>query len=290
MDEISTVFYDDIKNIITSAQTAAVRSVDRHRVIMYWQLGERIFTEEQRGENRATYGEYLLRNISKRLEEEFGSGFSYRQLAYCRKFYRLYPIVNAVRSQLNWYQYRLLTRIDDDYKREYYELEATNNAWTGRELERQINASLYERLLLSNDKESVLAIARKERTPESPTEIIKDPISPTALPRGNRNQNPQNNAPRPRPTTNVCKLLRPLRKTPRRKPNRRHPTMRRKKRRPRKNNSPRKQHNHTNQPIPTIPPLRRNPAKRNQRSLTNDRIIKKAAHPSRLYNFPHLLT
>jgi len=143
---------------------------------MYWQLGERIFVEEQRGEDRAKYGEYLIKNLAKDLESEFGSGFTYRQLAYCRQFYRTYPIVNAVRAQLNWYQYRLLISINDDYKREYYELEATNNAWTGRELERQINSSLYERLLLSNDKEAVLAIARKERIPEHPTEIIKDPM------------------------------------------------------------------------------------------------------------------
>jgi len=174
--DISENFYNEVRNIIINAQTAAVRSVDFQRVMMYWQLGERIFVEEQRGEDRAKYGEYLINNLSETLKKEFGSGFSYRQLAYCRKFYKVYPIVNAVRAELNWYQYRLLVSIDDDYKREYYELEATNNAWTGRELERQINSSLYERLLLSNDKESVLAVARKERIPENPTEIIKDPM------------------------------------------------------------------------------------------------------------------
>ena len=143
---------------------------------MYWRLGERIFVEEQHEKNRAEYGEYLIRNLSRQLESEFGSGFSYRQLARARKFYRTYPIVTAVRSQLNWFQYRLLIGVDDDSKREYYEHEAVNNGWTGRELERQINASLYERLLLSNDKESVLAVARRERIPERPTEIIKDPM------------------------------------------------------------------------------------------------------------------
>ena len=71
--------------------------------MMYWKLGERIFVEEQRGKDRAEYGEYLITNLSKQLENEFGSGFSYRQLAYCRKFYRIYPIVNAVRSQLKMY-------------------------------------------------------------------------------------------------------------------------------------------------------------------------------------------
>lgn len=94
----------------------------------------------------------------------------------CRQFYRIYPIANAVRSQLNWTQYRMLIQIPDPDKREYYELEAVNNGWTGRELERQINSMLYERLLLSNDKEAVLAVARNERIPESPKEIIKDPM------------------------------------------------------------------------------------------------------------------
>ena len=112
----------------------------------------------------------------KGIEKEFGSGFSVRQLERARQFYRTYPIASAVRSQLNWYQYRLLIQIDDKDKREYYELEAANNNWTGRELERQINSGLYERLLLSNDKKAVLEIARKERIPESPTEIIKDPM------------------------------------------------------------------------------------------------------------------
>ena len=70
----------------------------------------------------------------------------------------------------------MLIQISDPDKREYYELEAINNSWNGRELERQINSQLYERLLLSNDKESVLAVARKERIPETPQEVIKDPM------------------------------------------------------------------------------------------------------------------
>jgi predicted nuclease of restriction endonuclease-like (RecB) superfamily len=173
---ISVSFYDDVKNIIADARSAAVRSVDFQRVAMYWKLGERIFVEEQRGQDRAEYGSYLIKNLANVIEPEFGSGFSVRQLELCRQFYRVYPIANALRSQFNWYQYRLLIRIEDDHKREYYELEAANHAWTGRELERQINAALYERLLISNDKEALLAVARKERIPEKPTEIIKDPM------------------------------------------------------------------------------------------------------------------
>jgi predicted nuclease of restriction endonuclease-like (RecB) superfamily len=143
---------------------------------MYWRLGERIFLEEQRGEDRAEYGAYLIRNLADVIEPEFGSGFGIRQLERARQFYRVYPIASALRTQLNRMQYRLLISIDDEFKREYYELEAANQGWTGRELERHINAALYERLLMSNDRESVLAVARRERIPEKPTEIIKDPM------------------------------------------------------------------------------------------------------------------
>ena len=174
--ELHNDFISDIKGIITSARDSAIRSVDSERVKMYWRLGERIFVEEQQEKERAEYGSYLLRNLSVKIQPEFGSGFSVRVLEQCRQFYRTYPITNALRSQLNWYQYRLLIQIDNEDKREYYELETVNNGWTGRELERQINSGLYERLLLSNDKKSILEIARKERIPERPTDIIKHPM------------------------------------------------------------------------------------------------------------------
>ncbi len=168
--------YRDVKLIIESARNNAIRSVDSCRVQMYWNLGKRIFEEEQQGKDRADYGMYLIRNLASVIEPEFGSGFSVRQLEQSRQFYRTYPNANTLRSQLNWSQYRRLIQIDDPDKREYYELESVNNAWTARETERQINSLLYERLLASNDKESVLAVARKERIPENPTEIIKEPM------------------------------------------------------------------------------------------------------------------
>jgi predicted nuclease of restriction endonuclease-like (RecB) superfamily len=175
--ELTNNFVSEIRNIITSSKQAAVRSVDFTRVLMYWKLGERIMVEEQQGKERAEYGSYLLKNLAITLEPEFGSGFSYRQLAFCRQFFLTYPIVNAVRSQFNWYQYRLLIQVDNTDKREYYEWEALHNCWTGRELERQINSGLYERLLLSNDKLTLLELARRERIPQQPTEIIKDPMT-----------------------------------------------------------------------------------------------------------------
>jgi len=176
VQQLEKNFVADVRQIIETAKTNAVRSVDFQRVIMYWKLGERIVVEEQQGKARADYGTYLIRNLAETLEPDYGSGFSVRTLEQCRQFFRTYPIANAVRSQFNWYQYRLLIQIVDEYKREYYEHEALHNCWTGRELERQINSGLYERLLLSNDKKSVLEVARRERIPEKPSEIIKDPM------------------------------------------------------------------------------------------------------------------
>ena len=160
---------DDARTIINSARSSAVRSVDFCRVQMYWNLGKRIFEEEQQGKERADYGTYLVKTLVKNLEKEYGSGFGERQLERARQFYRLYQIPSALRTELNWSQYKLLIAISDPSKREYYELESANNGWTARETERQINSQLYERLLISNDKERVLAVARKERIPENPT-------------------------------------------------------------------------------------------------------------------------
>jgi predicted nuclease of restriction endonuclease-like (RecB) superfamily len=168
--------YEDVRAIIEEARANAVRSVDFNRVLMYWKTGRRVFEEEQQGANRADYGSFLIERLAQRLEPGYGSGFSKRQLHFSVQFYRAYPKVNALRSQLNWTQYRTLIQIADTDKREYYELEAANNGWTARELERQKNSLLYERLLKSNDKEAVLAIARGQRTPESPAEIVKDPM------------------------------------------------------------------------------------------------------------------
>ncbi|WP_404811959.1 YhcG family protein [Capnocytophaga canimorsus] len=168
--------FTDIKDIILQAREKAIRSVNNARTLMYWHIGKRIFEEEQQGKKRADYGSYLIKELSAKLEPDFGSLCSFRQLNLYRQFYKTFPIVNALHSQLNWTQYKILMRIDDQHKREFYIAETTKNNWTSRQLERQINASLYERLLLSNDKESVLAVARNERQPSDPKEIIKDPM------------------------------------------------------------------------------------------------------------------
>ncbi len=166
----------EIKSLIAKAKDGAIRSVDHYRTVMYWHIGERIFNEEQQGKDRADYGNYLIKYLSEELQPEFGSGFSARNLHWYRQFYRTFPIVNSLRSQLSWTHYRLLLRIDNEDKREYYIAETTKNNWSVRQMERQINSQLFERLLLSNDKENVLAVARNEVIPTNPNEIIKDPL------------------------------------------------------------------------------------------------------------------
>ncbi|KGQ49955.1 hypothetical protein JL04_04530 [Gallibacterium anatis] len=143
---------------------------------MYWHIGKRIFEEEQQGQERADYGAYLIKSLAQQLQPEFGSGFSARQLERYRQFYRTFPIASALRTQLNWTQYKSLISINDPDKREFYIAESIKNHWSSRQLERQINSNLYERLLLSNDKASVLAVANNQLIPSDPKQIIKDPM------------------------------------------------------------------------------------------------------------------
>jgi hypothetical protein len=91
----------EIKNIILKARETAIRSVNWERTLMYWHIGKRIFEEEQQGKERADYGTYLIKYLSEQLQPEFGSGFGYRQLELMRQFYRVFPIANALSSQLS---------------------------------------------------------------------------------------------------------------------------------------------------------------------------------------------
>lgn len=174
--ELKKSLVDEILVIINGSQARAIRSVDNERVLMYWQIGKVIFEEEQQGKDRAGYGDFLIKTLSEVLVLHYGTGFSYRQLNSFRQFYRMFPIVNALRSQFSWTHYRTLIRIDNQDKREFYIAEAEKNNWTARQLERQVNSQLFERLLLSNDVQSVLAVAREEKQPVDAKEIIKDPM------------------------------------------------------------------------------------------------------------------
>lgn len=174
--EINKDIFIQIQSVISNTQTKAIRAIDNERVLMYWQIGKIIFEEEQEGKERADYGKFLIKSISDEFQPQFGSGFTIRQLEMNRQFYRTFPNTNALRSQFNWTHYRTLIRIDNQDKREFYIAETEKNNWTARQLERQVNSQLFERLLVSNDVKAVLAVAREERLPSEPTEIIKDPM------------------------------------------------------------------------------------------------------------------
>ena len=166
----------DIQSIINRARESAIRAVDHERVVMYWQIGKRIFEEEQDGCERAVYGKRLIEYLSDKLQPQFGQGFSSRNLINFRQFYRKFPIVSTLWTQLSWSHYRFLLTINNDEKIDFYIQETVKNNWTARQLDRQIGSQLYERLLLSTDKESVLSFARNEKQPAEPKEIIKDPM------------------------------------------------------------------------------------------------------------------
>jgi len=156
-------FLNQIKEIVSNARQRAIQSVNTERVLMYWQIGKLIFEEEQKGKDRATYGTFLIKSISNELQRELGSGFSVRQLERCRQFYRIFPNTSALRTQFHWSHYKSLISISNKNKRDYYIAEASKNNWSARQLERQINSQLFERLLLSNQVEDVLAVAREEK-------------------------------------------------------------------------------------------------------------------------------
>ncbi|HPG36912.1 MAG TPA: DUF1016 N-terminal domain-containing protein, partial [bacterium] len=129
VEDVRTGFIDQIKRIIEEARLNAVKSVDFHRVLMYWNIGRSIIEEEQQGKDRAEYGKYLIKNLSKKLEPEYGTGFSIRQLERCRQFYKEFPIASALRSQFNWTHYKLLLPLENNGKREYYIAETIKNSW-----------------------------------------------------------------------------------------------------------------------------------------------------------------
>ena len=146
---------DDIRGIIAQARERVARSVNHELTLLYWQIGRVIVEDEQHGADRAGYKEYLLKNLSEQLVTEFGEGYSRRQLELFRQLYLTFPIANTLYSQLTWSHYKLLVRLDAPEKREFYIAESVKNAWSVRQMERQINSLLYERLLMSQEKESV---------------------------------------------------------------------------------------------------------------------------------------
>jgi hypothetical protein len=117
---LSKSILTDIQTIIAQSRERAVRSVNFERVLMYWKIGERIFEEEQQGEQRAEYGAYLIKSLAASLEPEHGTGFSARQLERFRQFYRSFPNASALRTEFSWTHYKLMLSIENNDKRDFY--------------------------------------------------------------------------------------------------------------------------------------------------------------------------
>lgn len=170
------IFLEQVKKLIRAAQGQVVHSVNTLMVRTYFELGRRIVEQEQKGKRQADYGAYLLDSLSRALTAEFGKGYSRRNLELIRKFYLTYRIAKSPISQsLTWTHYLNLMRIDDDSERSFYEIETVKNKWSVREMARQINSSLYERLRLSRNKRKVLKLASQGQIIENPADLIKDP-------------------------------------------------------------------------------------------------------------------
>lgn len=205
---IHTDLAERIEQLITEARRRTVATVNTAMVYTYYEIGRMIVEDEQQGEQRAEYGTEMLKNIARQLTQKFGKGFSYTNLEQMRKFYKVYSQIPQTLSEksenensetlsrkstilqtpfrestitkelhftLSWSHYLKLMRIENPEERRFYELEATENNWSLRELQRQFDSSLYERLALSKDKEGVKLLAQKGQIVEKPEDVIKDP-------------------------------------------------------------------------------------------------------------------
>ncbi len=149
-------FFEDIRGILRTARSQAYAQVNTTMVKAYWQIGQRIVKQEQKGKDRADYGTFLIRNLSRELGNEFGKGFSVANLKNFRQFYMTFPEEEksyAVCSQLNWSHIRLIMRLDNIDERDYYITESREQNWSVRQLERNIKSGYFQRLLSTQNKE-----------------------------------------------------------------------------------------------------------------------------------------
>lgn len=176
---IDTVgLFEKIRDIIVNARKTVVKTLNIELLNSYWQIGRVIVENEQKGNLRAEYGKTLLIELSKKLSKELGRGFSRSNLQNMRAFYLNYQNSQTLSGELSWSHYCELLSISEEEKRLFYEKECKNSGWSVRELKRQIDSSLFERLLLSNgsiNKEKVLELAREGQIISKPQDILKDP-------------------------------------------------------------------------------------------------------------------
>lgn len=169
--------YTKVAELLKRAQNTVVQAVNKTMVLTYFEIGKMIVEEEQKGKERAEYGQQLIDELSAKLLNEFGKGFSSTNIKQMRSFYLTYSIGQTVSDEFNisWSHYLKLMRIDDENERRFYEIESFKNNWSLRELKRQFDSALYTRLALSRDKKKILELSEKGLIIENPKDAIKDP-------------------------------------------------------------------------------------------------------------------
>ena len=180
-------FISEIKHLLHTARSTVYQTINSTMTNTYWEIGRRIVEEEQKGDVRAKYGKTVIKNLSDELTKEFGKGFSVTNLQQMRQFYIAYekyqtPSVKSEKGKtlsrefkLSWSHYIFLSRMNNLDERNFYEIEAVKNAWSLRELKRQFNSGLFERLLLSKDQSKVKELSTQGQIVQNISDLIKDP-------------------------------------------------------------------------------------------------------------------
>jgi predicted nuclease of restriction endonuclease-like (RecB) superfamily len=149
-------FYNRIKEILTTARNRVYRAANFEMVQAYWQIGNAIVEEEQKGKARAEYGKRILIALASRLTTDYGKGFDESNLRNMRKFYLTYTKRDALRPELTWTHYRILMHVEKEKAREFYLQEAIEGNWSTRQLERQVNSLYFERILIIHKEGRIL--------------------------------------------------------------------------------------------------------------------------------------
>ena len=179
--EIQKMLINDLRLIWQKNQQQTYQNLNVLLLQTYWQMGERIVQDEQNGQNRAKYDKKTLQSISIELSEEFGKGFSVDNLENMRRFYLIYSKSETVfrnsegSFRLSWSHYLQLIKLNAEQERLYYEMEALQNAWSVRELKRQIQSALYQRLVSQRNPQEVLALSTKGLEIQTAKDLVKDP-------------------------------------------------------------------------------------------------------------------
>ena len=178
MIETNNKIIEEIKQIILESRHKVTYEVNKTMLNAYWNIGKIIVENEQNGNIKAEYGKQIIKDLSKELKNTLGSGFSISNLFNMRRFYIVYPKFQTVSRKLSWSHYCELLSITNEKERKFYEKECINSNWSVRELKRQLETSLFERLLLSdgkNNKEKVYKLSKEGQTLQTPNDILKEP-------------------------------------------------------------------------------------------------------------------